>query len=129
MFGGLKLDRGLSDFDRPQRLTITYLWAVPGPRSGWSKSAFSGWQLAGTGSMVSVYNSLPVNNWGSLGQLQMYGKDTPIQDCRSGTCVSGYLWYNGYIPAQSNPAGRFIPARSFPEQDHVPLEVRPAMPL
>ena len=47
MQGGLKLDRGLSDFDRPQRLTIAYVWAVPGPRSGWRKYPFGGWQLAG----------------------------------------------------------------------------------
>src|SRR5262249_1172665 len=40
MQGGLKLDRGLSDFDRPQRLTLSYLWAVHGPRSGWSRYPF-----------------------------------------------------------------------------------------
>jgi len=43
---------------------------------------------------VSNYNALPVNNWGNIGQLQMYGKDTLVQDCRSGACVSGYLWYH-----------------------------------
>jgi hypothetical protein len=45
--GGLKLDHGISDFDRPQRLTIAYLWAVPGPRSGWWKYLFGGWSIAG----------------------------------------------------------------------------------
>ena len=45
--GGLKLDRGLSDFDRTHRLTIAYLWAVPGPRSGWWKYPFGGWSVAG----------------------------------------------------------------------------------
>src|SRR5207249_3638938 len=37
----------------------------------------------------------------------------PIQDCRSGTCFPGYLWWNGYIPenqrnskdAQGRPNG------------------------
>ena len=47
MQGGLALDRGLSDFDRPQRLTIAYLWTVPGPRASWLKYAFGGWSLAG----------------------------------------------------------------------------------
>jgi hypothetical protein len=60
--------------------------------------------------MVSTYDALPVTNWGNLGQLQMYGKDTPVQDCRSGTCVAGYLWYNAYIPAnqinKTNAAGQ-----------------------
>ena len=26
-------------------------------------------------------------------------QEVPIQDCRSGVCYDGYLWYNGYIPA------------------------------
>ena len=47
--GGLKLDRGVSDYDRPHRLTIAYLWAVPGPRSGWWK-----------------YRSWPVGRWQAL---------------------------------------------------------------
>src|SRR5262249_34508789 len=42
MQGGLKLDRGLSDFDRPQRLTIAYLWAVPGLHSGWLRYPLGG---------------------------------------------------------------------------------------
>jgi hypothetical protein len=70
MFGGLKLDRGLSDFDRPQRLTITYLWAVPGPRSGWLKYALSGWQLAGittfqSGTPFTMANGVDRNNDGN----------------------------------------------------------------
>jgi hypothetical protein len=32
--GGLKLDRGPSDFDRTHRLTVLYLWDVPGPARG-----------------------------------------------------------------------------------------------
>src|SRR5215472_8208323 len=69
MFGGLKLDRGLSDYDRPQRLTIAYLWAVPGPRSGWSKYALSGWQLAGittfqSGTPFTMANGFDRNNYG-----------------------------------------------------------------
>jgi hypothetical protein len=65
--GGLKLDRGLSDFDRPQRLTVAYLWAVPGPRSGWRKYPLGGWQLAGittfqSGTPFSVANGSDRNN-------------------------------------------------------------------
>jgi hypothetical protein len=45
--GGLKLDRGLSDYDRTHRLTIAYLWAIPGPRSGWWRYGLGGWSLAG----------------------------------------------------------------------------------
>jgi hypothetical protein len=37
--------------------------------------------------------------WGPLGKVEVYGKKYPIQDCRSGVCYDGYLYYNGYIPA------------------------------
>jgi hypothetical protein len=72
VFGGLRLDRGLSDFDRPQRLTLSYLWAVPGPRSGWSRYPFGGWQVAGittfqSGTPFSVGNGSDRNNDGILG--------------------------------------------------------------
>ncbi len=45
--GGLKIDRGLSDFDRAHRLTIAYLWTIPGPRGGWWRYPLGGWSLAG----------------------------------------------------------------------------------
>lgn len=72
MQGGLKLDRGVSDFDRPQRLTIAYLWAIPGPRSGWSKYPFGGWQIGGittfqSGTPFSVGNGSDRNNDGIPG--------------------------------------------------------------
>ena len=31
--------------------------------------------------------------------VEMYGYKYPIEDCRSGACFPGYLWWNGYIPA------------------------------
>lgn len=58
-----------------------------------------GWQLAGNGEFYSRYFTLPITNWGSLGNAELYKKGAPINDCRSGTCFAGYLWYNGYIPA------------------------------
>jgi Carboxypeptidase regulatory-like domain/TonB dependent receptor len=65
--GGLKLDRGLSDFDRPQRLTVAYLWAVPGPRTGWSRYPLGGWEIAGittfqSGTPFTVANGSDRNN-------------------------------------------------------------------
>jgi len=32
-------------------------------------------------------------------KVEIYGYKYPIQDCRSGSCFDGYLWWNGYIPA------------------------------
>jgi hypothetical protein len=31
--------------------------------------------------------------------VEYYGHKYPIQDCRSGSCIPGYLMWNGYIPA------------------------------
>src|SRR5439155_25391431 len=47
MYGGMKLDRAVSDFDRPHRLTIAYVWVVPAPRSNWLKHSLGGLQPAG----------------------------------------------------------------------------------
>jgi hypothetical protein len=47
MYGGMKLDWAVSDFDRPQRLSLSYLWSLPGPRKGLLKNVFGDWQLGG----------------------------------------------------------------------------------
>ena len=39
----LRLDLAVTDFDRLQRLTIAYLWAIPGSRREWSKPVLGGW--------------------------------------------------------------------------------------
>ena len=71
-----------------------------------------GWQLAGTGSYRSNYWSLPTSNWGPTGPVQVYGKKYPIQDCSGGTCIPGYLYWNGYISPhlinETNAAGQCI---------------------
>ncbi|MCE5309255.1 MAG: hypothetical protein LLG20_16565, partial [Acidobacteriales bacterium] len=58
-----------------------------------------GWQVAGYGSLVSRYFQLPTSYWGSQSNVEVYGKKYPIQDCRSGVCYDGWLYWNGYIPA------------------------------
>lgn len=58
-----------------------------------------GWQVAGNGSLTSRYFQLPTTNWGPINGVQVYGKQYPIQDCRSGVCYDGWLYWNGYIPA------------------------------
>ena len=71
-----------------------------------------GWQLAAYSSISSRYITLPTTNWGSFGKVQIYGKQYPVQNCTSGTCYSGYLYYNGYIPPNQvnevNAAGKCI---------------------
>jgi hypothetical protein len=58
-----------------------------------------GWQVAGMGQLRSNYFSLPTGIYPTGNAIEMYGYQYPIEDCRSGTCVPGYLWWNGYIPA------------------------------
>ena len=62
-----------------------------------------GWQLAGMGRLVSTYFALPTGIWPNGNPIETYGYKYPIQDCRSGNCIPGYLWWNGYIqPNQIN---------------------------
>ena len=58
-----------------------------------------GWQVAVNGTVRSNYFALPTDLYFTGNKLQVYGKKYPIQDCRSGACFPGYLWWNGYIPA------------------------------
>jgi Carboxypeptidase regulatory-like domain len=98
MQGGLKLDRGVSDFDRPQRLTVAYLWAVPGLRSGWLRYPLSGWQLAGittfqSGTPFSVGNGSDRNNDGITGDRPDIGNPSAPLNTRAiifPRCPTGY---------------------------------------
>ncbi len=65
----------------------------------WLDRVIGGWQFAGYGSLLRGWNSIATNFWGPTGKIEVYGKKYPIQDCRSGQCIPGYLWWNGYIPA------------------------------
>ncbi|MBM3735754.1 MAG: hypothetical protein FJW39_08200 [Acidobacteria bacterium] len=62
-------------------------------------AVIGGWQVAGNGSLVSRYVTLPTGNWGPISGVEKYGKKHPVQDCRSGVCYDGWLYWNGYIPA------------------------------
>jgi len=36
-----------SNFDRPHRLAVSYLWEIPGPKTGFLGQVIGGWQLSG----------------------------------------------------------------------------------
>ena len=74
--------------------------SIAGNARGALDKLIGGWQLAGIGTLRSTYFSLPTGNWNFTGEpIHQYGYQYPIQDCRGGTCIPGYLWWNGYIPA------------------------------
>lgn len=106
---------------------------VGGNAGGFLDRVIGGWQIAGFGMMRSNYWALPTANYGFLGDIEIYGKEYPIKDCRSGECIAGYLWYNGYLPAnrinsydaQGRPNGVMgVPANYKPS--HKPLIPIPA---
>ena len=51
--GGLRLDHGPSDYDRTHRLTVLYLWDIPGPAAGFWNGALGGWSISGITSFQS----------------------------------------------------------------------------
>jgi hypothetical protein len=96
--GGLALDRGLSDFDRAQRLTIVYLWAIPGPRTGLWKYALGGWSMAGvttfqSGTPFTAANGTDRNNDGIPADRPDIGNPSAPLNSRAiiaPGCSSGY---------------------------------------
>jgi hypothetical protein len=67
--------------------------------------------------------------------VQTYGTQYKVDDCRSGACIQGYLYYNGYIPAnqinsknaQGQPNGVMgVPSNYQPS--HQPIWPTPANP-
>lgn len=74
-------------------------WAGRPNQEGILGKIIGGWQFAGIGWLGSTYFGLPTDNWTLTGApIEVYGKTYPIEDCRSGACIPGFLWWNGYIP-------------------------------
>jgi hypothetical protein len=72
-----------------------------GNASGLVDKLIGGWQIAATGSWRTNYWNLPTEATGypTGNPIEIYGYKYPIEDCRSGVCFPGYLYWNGYIPA------------------------------
>jgi hypothetical protein len=96
--GGLKLDRGPSDYDRTHRLTIAYIWDVPGLGQGILKRALSGWSLSGittfqSGAPFTVSNGLARNKYAVGGARPDIGNSTAPVNTRAKIfpeCPTGY---------------------------------------
>jgi hypothetical protein len=56
-----------------------------------------GWQLAGSGSVVSEDFAVASGNWGQNNPIHVYKHGAKITDCRSGVCHPAYEWFNGYL--------------------------------
>jgi hypothetical protein len=76
---------------------------IAGNAHGLVDTLIGGWRLAGIGSWYSTRWTLPTSYYPNGTPVQTYGYKHPIQDCTSGICKPGYLWWNGYInPTQIN---------------------------
>jgi hypothetical protein len=87
---------------------------IAGNAGGILDKFIGGWQIAGMGNVRTNYFSLPTSNWNLTGEkIEIYGYKYPIQNCTgrvsnpNAACIPGYLWYNGYIPANqiNSPTG------------------------
>ena len=56
-----------------------------------------GWQIAGAGRFTVTNFAVNTTNWGPTNRLKVYKHGAPITDCRSGTCLKSYEWFNGYL--------------------------------
>ncbi|MGD0479090.1 MAG: carboxypeptidase-like regulatory domain-containing protein [Terracidiphilus sp.] len=64
-----------------------------------------GFQIAGDGSVFSqAFQPTSASNWGATNPVQLYKKQYPILDCRSGVCEHSFMWYNGYLAPTVLPA-------------------------
>lgn len=126
--GGLRLDRGPSDFDRSHRLTVLYVWDLPGPSRSFWKSSLGGWSIAGitsfqSGAPFSVLNgadrdknqlnqdradignpSAPLNSRAILFEQCATGYQNPD----TGACVipADVHWIQGTGRPNANTVGR-----------------------
>jgi hypothetical protein len=62
-----------------------------------------GWELAGSGSIMSLDFGVGSGNWGPNNPIQVYKHGAKITDCRSGVCHPAREWFNGYIAPSSLP--------------------------
>ena len=101
--GGLALDHGPSDYDRPHRMTVLYIWNVPGPTGGAWKHLLGGWSMAGiatfqSGAPFTVENGFDRNNDGLTNDRPDIGNPAAPVDTRAvqtlfsgpGSCLTGY---------------------------------------
>ena len=119
--GGLKLDRGPSDFDRGQRLALSYLWAIPGPSQRFWKHVMGGWSIAGitifqSGTPYTAVNGFDRNGDGWLADRPDISNPGAPRNSRAvlwPSCATGYR--NPDTLACMNPSAAYwVEGTGFP---------------
>lgn len=124
--GGLKIDRGLSDYHRGQRLTITYLWDISSPGRGFVKQSLGGWSFTGvtsfqSGTPFTVLNGFDRSNLGNGDARPDIGNAAAPLNTRalvSTACATGY--FNPDTAACVSPTDvHFVEGRGSPNTSTV----------
>ena len=87
--------RGLSDFDRPQRFVVSYVYDLPLLRhsTGFLHAALSGWQVSG---ITTLQSGLPFTIFDTAGGSAFIG--TGSTSTLTGSLASGATIAGGYTP-------------------------------
>lgn len=75
-----------------------------GNASRFVNELIGGFQLAGDGVIHSQDFRISNGNWGPAHPLHVYKHAHKVTDCRSGTCIQAYEWFNGYVAPSNLPS-------------------------
>jgi len=93
-----------------------------------------GFQLAGDGTIASQTFYVSSGNWGPNSSLHLYKHAHKVTDCRSGTCIEAFQWFNGYIAPSNLPASSCttvvtgLPSNYVPYSQPINTNYNPATP-
>lgn len=88
-----------------QHIQFNGIYDLPFGRGKWllgnvnrlENEIIGGFQVAGSGQIISQDFTVGSSNWGPTNPIHIYKHGAPITDCRSGVCRPSYLWFNGYL--------------------------------
>jgi hypothetical protein len=116
----INASRGLSDFDRPHRFVVSYVYDLPVFRNaeGWKKKALGGWQVSGvtifqSGTPFSILDSGAGTAFLGAGSTPLLGADFSTAGTLAGGYTHGDLHSrvaNGYVNFNNFSTVPFIPA-------------------
>ncbi len=118
----INASRGISDFNRPHRLAVSYAYDLPffGHATGLEKAALGGWQVAGvsifqTGLPFSIYDSSAGTAFLGQGSTPLLGASLASGATIASGLSSGDIHSrvsNGYLnPAAFTPAAQLYPTQ------------------
>ncbi len=85
-----QFDYGPSSFDQRHRFVFTYVWDLPGPKTGWMGKTIGGWELSGVYTLQSgLPFSVTSNTGAGLAGESAGGSNAIVNSCTGGYIVPG----------------------------------------